>query len=133
MLQDLIDNMKKSLTTKGDKKSRFEDKVTKEGTTLKQATENFVRELKPLMEKFPLGINIRGVDVRTMIPRPGTKTFRQHCKKNGVRVTKARDMDIYHFEKYDVVAEELKKRENTRMLRPDQHGNRNGTADEDDA
>jgi hypothetical protein len=125
--------MKKSLTTKdSNKKSRFDDKVTKQGTTLKQATENFVRELKPLMEKFPLGINIRGVDVRTMIPRPGTQAFRQHCKKNGIRVMKVKDMDIYRFEIYDVVAEELKKHENTRMLRPDQHSDRNGTADEDD-
>jgi len=124
--------MRNNLTTKDQRKSRFDDKVTKKGTTLKQATENFVHELMPLLEKFPLGFNMMGTDVRTMIQHPTSDAFRQHCKKNGVRAKKIKDMDIYRFEKYNVVAEELKKHENTRMLRPDQHGDGNGAADADD-
>ena len=117
MLDDMIEQMKKKVLIKQDeRRSRFEEKITKKGRTIKQQAENFVHELKPLLIKFPLGINLRGLDVRTMVTNPNSAAFRQHCKKNGLKVVKVQRMDIYRFETYDNVKEELKKRENTSML-----------------
>jgi len=116
LLDDLVGDMVKKLAEKKDKPTTL--KAIKEGRTWEEIAMAFINEVRPIVEKYPKGFSLNGRDLRKIVGEPKNKTFKRKCMDHGVRVTKRINADIYKVEKYDIIAKELKKREDSGMFRP---------------